>query len=189
MSAMARLIKPKVDKIAGFDVNTDSIVTALKRLKDAYSLPSRDVEHIIANSKITVNTDVAKISLLKSKEVVEKIAKPLARYYDSFISVSQGVNSITMIFDQVILERLKILFIEEILEVQDNLAAIIVQSPEEIIKTPGCALIFYNQLARRHINIEDTISCYTDTIILVSMDDVAKAFNTLNELIKEARMD
>ncbi|MGH9923066.1 MAG: hypothetical protein ACRD38_09970, partial [Nitrososphaerales archaeon] len=107
--------------------------------------------------------------------------------YDSFISVSESVNSVTLIFDQLILEKMKNLFDDDILEVEGNLAAIIVQSPEEIIKTPGCALIFYNQLARRHVNIEDTVSCYTDTIMLVNMNDVAKAFNALTELITESR--
>lgn len=184
---MARIIKPKVDIIMNDDINIDSIITALKRLKNEYTVPARYVEDIVANSKIILKTDVAKISVIKNKNIIEKIAKPLTEHYDSFISVSQGANSITMIFDQVILEKMKILFIEDTLEVQDGLAAIIVQSPEEIIKTPGCALIFYNQLARRHVNIEDTISCYTDTIMLVDMDDVAKAFNTLSELIRETR--
>ncbi len=187
LSAMARLIKPKVDMIVKDDVNISSIITALKRLRDAYALPTSDVEEIVANSRIILKTDVAKISLLKSKTTIEKVSKPLAEHYDSFISVTQGINSITMIFDQVILEKMKALFIEDILEVQDNLAAIIVQSPEAIIKTPACALVFYNQLGRRHINIEDTISCYTDTIMLVDMNDVAKAFNTLSELIRNAR--
>jgi aspartokinase len=75
----------------------------------------------------------------------------------------------------------------DILEVEDDLAAIIVHSPEEIIKTPGCAIAFYNQLARRHINIEDTVSCYTDTIMLVKMDQVGKAFNALTDLISNSR--
>jgi aspartokinase len=112
---------------------------------------------------------------------------PLREYYDSFISVSEGIKSVTMIFDDIILEKMKTLFNEHILEYEDDLAAIIVESPEEIIKTPGCALVFYNQLARRRINIEDTISCYTDTIIVVKMDDVARAFNALTELIVENR--
>jgi aspartokinase len=151
-------------------------------------VPYASVEPIIASSKISLRTDVAKLSIVKNKKTVEKIAKPLTVHYDSFISVSESVSSMTLIFDQLILERVKNLFgDDDTLEVESNLAAIIVQSPEEIIKTPGCALIFYNQLARRHVNIEDTISCYTDTIMLVNMNDVAKAFNALTELITESR--
>lgn len=187
LSAMARIIKPSIDAIAGTDVSMESIVTALKRAKREYKLPYASVEPIVAGSKISLKTDVAKLSISKSKKTIEKIARPLGQQYDSFISVSESVNSVTLIFDQLILEKMKNLFDDDILEVEGNLAAIIVQSPEEIIKTPGCALIFYNQLARRHINIEDTVSCYTDTIMLVNMNDVAKAFNALTELITESR--
>lgn len=187
LSAMARIIKPRVDMIMNDDINVGSIITALKRLRYEYKIPARDVVEIVANSKIVVKTDVAKLSLIKSKSIMEKLIRPLGEYYDAFISVSQGVDSITMIFDSLILEKMKIIFIDEVLEVQDNLAAIIVKSPEAIIKTPACALVFYNQLGRRHINIEDTISCYTDTIMLVDMNDVARAFNILSELIKDAR--
>ncbi len=188
LSAMARIIKPSIDAIAGTDVSMESIVTALKRARREYELPYASVEPIVAGSKISLKTDVAKLSIVKNRKTIEKIAKALTQHYDSFISVSESVNSVTLIFDQLILERMKNLFDEDdVLEVESNLAAIIVQSPEEIIKTPGCALIFYNQLARRHVNIEDTVSCYTDTIMLVNMNDVAKAFNALTELINESR--
>ncbi len=186
-SAMARMIKPTVSAILGRDVSIDSIVTALKRIRNSYSIPSKAISGIIAESKVNVRTDVAKISIVKSRETIEKVSIPLKEYYDSFISVSEGMKSVTMIFDDIILERMKALLNEYILEYEDDLAAIIVESPEEIIKTPGCALVFYNQLARRKINIEDTISCYTDTIIVVKMDDVARAFNSLTELIVESR--
>ncbi len=186
-SAMARMIKPTVSAILGRDVSIDSIVTALKRIRSSYSIPSKAISSIIAESKVNVRTDVAKISIVKSRETIEKVSIPLKEYYDSFISVSEGMKSVTMIFDDIILERMKALLNEYLLEYEDDLAAIIVESPEEIIKTPGCALVFYNQLARRKINIEDTISCYTDTIIVVKMDDVARAFNSLTELIVESR--
>jgi aspartokinase len=93
-----------------------------------------------------------------------------------------------LVFDDTLLNEVKAMFAHyDILEVEDDLAAIIIHSPEEIIKTPGCAIAFYNQLARRHINIEDTVSCYTDTIVLVRMSDVGKAFNALTELISNSR--
>jgi hypothetical protein len=96
--------------------------------------------------------------------------------------------SITLVFDDILLNEFKAMFtLYDILEIEDDLAAIIINSPEEIIKTPGCAIAFYNQLARRHINIEDIISCYTDTIVLVRISDVAKAFNALTELISNSR--
>jgi aspartokinase len=145
---------------------------------------------ILASSTISVKTDVAKISAGKGKRTMEKVARALTRYAEDFISVSESALSVTMVIEDTSLHKLKAIFANSnILEVEAGLAAIIVNSPERIIKTPGCAFAFYNQLARRHINIDDTVSCYTDTIMLVNMVDVGKAFNALAELISSCRRD
>ena len=189
ISALARILKPQVDKILDKKVNIESIVTALKRSRKIYKIHERRrISLILAGSVISVKTDVAKLSTNKSKTTIEIIAKALKRNADNFISISESILSITLVFDNTLLDRVKAMFTyQDILEVESDLAAIIVHSPEGIIKTPGCAIAFYNQLATRHINIEDTVSCYTDTIVLVKMSDVGKAFNALTDLISSIR--
>lgn len=188
ISALARIIKPQIDQMLGKNTSVESIVTALKRSRRDYDVPERPIAAILAGSTVSVKTDVAKLSAAKSKRNIEKIAKSLTQNVDNYISVSESIMSITMIFDDALLDDVKSMFGQhDILEVEDDLAAIIVHSPEEIIKTPGCAIAFYNQLARRHINIEDTVSVYTDTIMLVRMDQVGKAFNALTDLISGSR--
>jgi aspartokinase len=189
ISALARILKPQVDKILNKKVNIESIVTALKRSRKIYKIHERGrISLILAGSVISVKTDVAKLSTSKSKNTIEIIAKALKRNADNFISISESILSITLVFDNALLDRVKAMFTyQDILEVESDLAAIIVHSPEGIIKTPGCAIAFYNQLAARHINIEDTVSCYTDTIVLVKMSDVGKAFNALTDLISSIR--
>lgn len=188
ISALARIIKPKIDQVIGKSTSLESIVTALKRSRRDYDVPERPIALILAGSTVSVKTDVAKVSAAKTRKTVEKVAKSLTQNADNYISVAESMMSITLVLDDVLLEDVKAMFgHDDILEVEDDLAAIIVHSPEEIIKTPGCAIAFYNQLARRHINIEDTVSCYTDTIMLVRMDQVGKAFNALTELISSSR--
>ena len=189
ISALARILKPQVDKILNKKVNIESIITALKRSRKIYKIHERRrISLILAGSVISVKTDVAKLSTSKSKNTIEIIAKALRRNADNFISISESILSITLVFDNALLDRVKAMFTyQDILEVESDLAAIIVHSPEGIIKTPGCAIAFYNQLAARHINIEDTVSCYTDTIVLVKMIDVGKAFNALTDLISSIR--
>lgn len=188
ISALARIIKPKIDQVLGRNISIESIVTALKRSRQDYDIPERPIAMILAGSTVSVKTDVAKVSAAKTKKTVEKVAKSLTQNADNYISVAESMMSITLVFDDVLLEDVKAMFAhDDILEMEDDLAAIIVHSPEDIIKTPGCAIAFYNQLARRHINIEDTVSCYTDTIMLVRMDQVGKAFNALTELISSSR--
>jgi len=174
ISALARIIKPQIDQMRGSkNTSIESIVTALKRSRRDYDVPEKPIALILAGSTISVKTDVAKVS---------------AQNVGNFISVSESIMSITLVFDDALLDEVKAMFAhDDVLEIEDDLAAIIVHSPEEIIKTPGCAIAFYNQLARRHINVEDTVSCYTDTIILVKMDQVGKAFNALTDLISGSR--
>ncbi|MDQ4050481.1 MAG: ACT domain-containing protein [Thermoproteota archaeon] len=188
ISALARIIKPQIDHMLGRDTSTESIVTALKRSKHDYNVQQKPIASILADSTITVNTDVAKVSAKKSKKTIEKVAKAMIQSTGNFISISESIMSITLVFDGLLLQDVKGMFAyDDILEIENSLAAIIVHSPEDIIKTPGCAIAFYNQLARRHINIEDTVSCYTDTIVLVKMEQVGKAFNALTDLISNSR--
>ena len=188
ISALARLIKPQIDHMLDKDTSIESIITALKRSKYDYNVQEKPIASILAASTITVNTDVAKISAKKSKKTIEKVAKAMIQGAGNFISMSESIMSITLVFDDLLLQDVKVMFAyDDILEMENGLAAIIVHSPEDIIKTPGCAIAFYNQLARRHINIEDTVSCYTDTIVLVKMEQVGKAFNALTDLISNSR--
>jgi aspartokinase len=190
ISAVARIIKPQVNRLLEKNIRVESIITALKRSRKFYDIQDRPMLSILASSTISVKTDVAKISAGKGKRTMEKVARALTRYAEDFISVSESALSVTMVIEDTSLHKLKAIFANSnILEVEAGLAAIIVNSPERIIKTPGCAIAFYNQLARRRINIEDTVSCYTDTIMLVNMLDVGKAFNALAELISSCRRD
>jgi aspartokinase len=188
ISALARIIKPQIDHMLSKDSSIESIITALKRSRFDYDVSQKPIASILAASTITVNTDVAKVSAKKSKKTIEKVAKAMIQGVGNFISISESIMSITLVFDDLLLQDVKVMFAyDDILEIEDGLAAIIVHSPEDIIKTPGCAIAFYNQLARRHINIEDTVSCYTDTIVLVKMEQVGKAFNALTDLISNSR--
>lgn len=188
VSAIARIISPKVESSVGHRVNIESLITSIKRVRGEYKPPSTQISQVIAESVVNVRTDVAKISLEKTKRSLEAVRRLLATYQEEFLQISESISAITLIFDQKLLEEVTEPFKEgDILEKEMDLAAIIIQSPENIVKTPGCAIAFYNQVSRRHVNIEDTVSCYTDTIMVVRMADVGRAFTALTDLISDAR--
>ena len=137
---------------------------------------------------VNVRTHVSKISVEKTRRTLRIVGTMLSNHQEEFIQVSESLSAITLIFDQRLHKSVRKEFSgEEILEEGDDCAAIIVQSPDEIVSTPGCVIAFYNQLSRRHINIEDTVSCHTDTIIVVKMREVGRAFEALTELINDER--
>ena len=189
LSALARMLVPKVAARTGKrvkDVSEVGIATALKRLMGSYSGSSPKVSRVIARSAVSARTHVSSLSVEKTKRTVQTVSALLSSYPNDFIQVSEGLSSITLIFDQRLHPKVKkSLAGAEVLEEGEEGAAIAVHSPDEITTTPGCISAFYNQLWRRHVNIEDTVSCYTDTIMVVDMKDASRAFEALTELIGE----
>ena len=187
-SAIARMLKPKVEKSLRRKVKLESLITSVKRAKASYSSREENITKIIAESVIHLRTDVVKVSVEKTKRNLEIVRKVLTNFPGEFLQVLEGVSAITLIFDQKLFDNVYSIFRkEDILDERQNLAAIVVQSPREIIDTPGCAIAFYNPVSRSHINIEETMSCFTDTILVLRMEDVGKAFTALTDLIAEAR--
>ncbi|MGD8543515.1 MAG: hypothetical protein PVG48_00140 [Candidatus Bathyarchaeota archaeon] len=187
-SAIARILKPKVEETLGRKVKLESLITSVKRAKANYKSREENITRIIAESVIHLRTDVAKVSVEKTKRNLEMVRKVLTNFPGEFLQVLEGVSAITLIFDQKLFDNVYPIFRkEDILDESQNLSAIVVQSPREIIDTPGCAIAFYNPVSRSHINIEETVSCFTDTILVLRMEDVGKAFTVLTDLIAEAR--
>jgi len=187
-SAIARMLKPKVEEVLGRRVKLESLITSVKRAKVGYKPLRGRIAKVVAGSVINIRTDVAKVSVEKTKRNLEKIRKTLVDFPEEFFQVIEGMSAITLVFDQKLFDEIFSIFRErDVLDRRQNLATIIIRSPDEIIGTPGCVLAFYNTVSRRHINIEETMSCSTDTIIVLAMEDVSKAFAALTDLIAEAR--
>lgn len=187
-SAVARLIKPKVEQGVGGRVTIESVISAVKRVKVVYKPSVAPIKSVIAESVVNVRTDVAKLSLERGRRALEAARRMLANYQEEFLQLSESISAITLIYDQKLHKEIKSFFNRsDILEEELGLAAVIVSSPPEIVKTPGCLLAFYNQVSRRHINIEDTVSCYTDTILVVRLEDVGRTFAALTDLISSSR--
>jgi hypothetical protein len=187
-SAIARMFKPKVEEILGRQVKLESLITSVKRAKAGYKPLRGRMAKVVAGSVINIRTDVAKVSVEKTKRNFEKIRKTLVDLPEEIFQVIEGVSAITLVFDQKLFDEIFSIFREkDVLDKKQNLATITLRSPNEIIETPGCVLAFYNTVSRRHINIEETMSCFTDTIIVLGMKDVSKAFAALTDLITEAR--
>lgn len=186
-SAIARLLKPKAERILGRKVTLEGMITSVKRARVKYK-PSREQLRVIAESVIVIRTNLAKISLEKTRRNLERARFISAEFPEAFFQILEGTSTLTLITDERIFNRVRLKFEDtEILDEKRNLAAVMVQSPKEIVNTPGCIMMFYNAISRRLINIEETISCYTETIIVLRMEDSVKVYSILTDLISDAR--
>jgi len=191
LSGLARVIRPKVAARMGKkvkDVNEEGIISSLKRIRDDYAPGSSRVASVVANSVVNVRTGISRLSVEKTRKTLQTVSTLLSSYQEDFMQVSESLSSITLIFDQRLHKEVrKALSSVEFLDEGEERAAITVHSPKEIITTTGCISSFYDQLSRKHVNIEDTVSCYTDTMMVVTMKDAGKAFEALTELIDEEK--
>jgi aspartokinase len=187
-SAIARMLLSKIKETAGNDVNIESVITAVKRAKVNYTVLQGKITKVVAGSDLNIRTDMAKVSVEKTKENLAKVRKMLATFSADFLQVLEGNSVITLISDLNSFNNISSKFAKkDFIDQKKELATIIIRSPDEITSTPGCVQAFYNAVSRRHINIEETMSCYTETIIVLAMEDVSKAFAALTDIISEAR--
>lgn len=187
-SSVARMLRPRVSEAVGRNVKLSGIATSVRRVK--LDLPDKDsdINGVVAGSVLSVRTDVAKLSVEKTGENLKALQSLIDHFWSEFLQILIGSSSMTIIMDQRVVAKAAASFDPgEVLDRKENLAALVIQSPEEIINTPGCISVFYRALSRIGLNIEETVSCFTETIVLISMESVGKALAALTELISTAR--
>ena len=138
ISAISRMLQPRISEKLGREVNVESIITSLKRLQGRILSASEEIRTIIAESVVNVRTHVSKISVEKTRKTLEAVSAMLASHQHDFLHVSESISSITLIFDQKLHKKDQGQAADSvILEEGDDYAAIIVQSPQEITQHAG----------------------------------------------------
>lgn len=191
-SKLSRRIAPLVSEFVGRNVSMDTIKMALIRFADKavkeFSLIKRDVVEVLARSSIEIRTG---ITILTLKNIgFTKIAPsiPILTQKARFIAIMQSLLVTTIVLDNESAEDiLNKLEKEDVVQLQKDYAAIVIVSPIEIMYTPGVISCITSILALNNINIIHIESCYTDTIIVVSKEDLLKAFQVLSKYIEASK--
>ncbi len=190
LSALARSLMPEVERLHGPGASLDAVVVALRRIRNrggTAGFPD-EVRDVLARSTVSVKTDISRISIARSRASVRVIIEVLRRSHEHLVHLTEGTESVTIAVDSEGTDVLNaVAGAAEVLERKDGLAAIIISSPAEIKRTPGCLIPIFVRLYEEGINVEDMTSSHTDTIILVDSRDAARAFSAIDDLIKSFR--
>jgi len=73
-----------------------------------------------------------------------------------------------------------------VIKVRDERVEIAVKSPERIVDTRGVISYLITNLLDSGINIEETVSCHTDTIFIDSQESMIDAYSVLTKCIQSA---
>lgn len=188
---LAKTLQPVVSMILGEEVSVDAVKIALlrysKSLEEERSV-RREILEILARSFVELRTDIT-IAIIRSAaggRVAQLLVKIMSRA--RFVAIMQSATATTLVLDRETAEELLSgIDGDDIIEAQKGQAAIVVVSPREIMTVPGILAYITNALSQHGINIIHIESCYTDTLIVVSKDDLERAFSVLVKHIEGAR--
>jgi hypothetical protein len=121
------------------------------------------------------------VVLRNLEEIVRKILSE-----KSTMQVIQSTNGITVVSeDKYLPSIIRAIGEDHILSVKQNLAEITVKSPPRIEEVPGTFAYVMSMLSEQGVNLLDAMSCYTDTIFVVTREDMMRAFEILSACIED----
>lgn len=173
------IIKEAELKNSDFDAVLIACRRTFEKLKKKPSFEKEIIE-ILKKSKLEIKTKIL-------VAVIEKTA-----FFDSLIRLHkeikkekgdlhmvEGVKVTTLITGEEFEDLIRKMFKNNLVKIHKNLAAIIVQSPETLEEVPGVMAYLYSLFGEHGVNIVETMSCWTDTILVVEEADLPKIMGFL----------
>ena len=185
-SEAARRVRAELER-RGLRASLASVKMALIRLSEKLKASGFDeVERIIASSRLAVQDDIAVLTVPRDELMSALRAVGRLLPESRFLQVIQSIKTATIIVAEEDLDRLARSFkrIESVIRGQST---IIIISPPEIVETPGVLYYLTGFLAHNGINITQVVSCYLDTILVMSKSEAVKAYQLLHQLIDKLK--
>ena len=158
------------------ETSIEAILIACRRykikLKDEKILEKK-IFDILKKSELEIKNKITVVIIDKKiyvKNLID-IEKKIRTTADTFYAI-EGAKVFTVILSEKYLDELKKVSENSILKISKNLAMITIKSPKDLENTPGVISYFSSIFSERGINIVETLSCWTDTIFVISDDDI-----------------
>lgn len=170
------------------DLTIDSIIISCRRIyeshKKLYHNSFNLVSEILSATSLQIRNKVSTI-ILDSKipilrlNALRELSKN-KKNSDDVLYIIEGRNAITVIVSDNYLTDIKKRYSKYIIKTNSNLVEVILKSSSRLEEVPGVAAHIYSLLAENDINVIETMSCWTDTIIIIDLKYLPKAMTILD---------
>lgn len=163
-SALARVIQRQL-RIK----NYHAIKAALRRyaheLRESNAGIEKHASQMLRDSSVTIQSGISVIISNDDVDVVKGSKIKLKEYY---VYLSEDPEEFRKLKKSV-----------DVIKMHENSSAIIIHSNEKLEALPGFVAFIASLLAEQNINIIEFISCYTETLLVVSRSDALKSHELL----------
>jgi aspartokinase len=186
-SSLARMIMKDLEV-----ENEEAVMIACRRYASKLSVTTDhelSILSILKDSRLEMRTKTCIVTAKNDWSVLHKMDNLFKDLWNenSIMQCVQSASAVTIIAEKMLKDRIMDTVGRfNIIKVRENLVEIVVKSPEGIVDTPGVIAYLITNLADAGINIEETVSCHTDTIFIVQEPDMINAYTVLTKCIQSA---
>src|SRR3989338_9128861 len=189
LSALARIIKPEIEKELYKKVKNGAIIMALKRLSNQLS-NKIDIGIVFKNSPdIIVRSNLIEFTLINSQSLIikhQKLLETINSQKEYFGTITEGVFETTIIASIELKTSIeKIYQDEKVIFRFGNLSSVTIRLSEENINTPGVYYFILKPLAWEVINIIEVVSTSHEITLILEAKNVDRAFTILKNLFNK----
>ena len=188
ISALARKIKPEIEKATNKEIKEGAIVMAIKRMSPGiYHKVDVKINNVIGGiGDFLVRSDLIDFTI-ENSETIQKSQANLIQFLqedkDCFFTLCKGITETTYIMNAKYIDESRRFFANETIKAQNlNLSSITVKLPTTNIETYGVYYYILKHLAWEGINIVQVVSTANEFTAIVHSNYIDDAFKILMQL-------
>lgn len=180
-SKLSRKIAKELD--IGKKTSIEAILIASRRYEEKIKkekVREEKIMNLLKKSELEIKNKIIVAILSKnfSSTSLIELEKKIKNQDDVFYAI-EGTKTYTIITSEKYLGLLVKSFKKQIIKLTKNQAMIIMKNPEGIEDTPGFTAYLYSRFGEYGVNILETMSCWKDTIFVISEEDIATTMRFL----------
>jgi len=187
LSALARLVKPDVERTAMKKVQDGAIIVALNRLRGRLRARARRQRSVFKRApELTVRSNLMELTYANSERLAARRKILLERHghrTNVFLTVTQGVRETTIIAGRELREPIQAIFRgERLIDRIDDLSSVTLLLPSGTAAVPGVYHYILKALAWEGVNIVEVVSTLNEFTIVLADRDIDRAFSLIKRL-------
>lgn len=188
LSALARRLRPEVERALRREVSDAAVMMALKRLAPRVEARDRAVVKLLRQMRdLTVRSNLVEFTFRSSPTLLERqrdLLQAIAKEQDAFLTLTQGMFEVTLIASARLQDRIESVFrSERLVSRLGDLSAIVIPLPPKSVQTPGVHYTLLKQLAFHDLNVVEVVSTYSELTIVLAKEEVDRAFSILKRFL------